>query len=318
MRGRAYRWWKVEAVMNRIRRLKSLLSGIALALATSFGAYAQEADDEPMPGPRRPLAQSPSADLLIREFYAWYPCVSPTFAIGFTKSQPEVARAIVASDRPDRDRYAAYVCLVSAKVPGYKELIKRGISDRSEEIRRSAVHQLPYAIPEEQLAGEYIRLLNDPWKSMRYYAAEGLARYPSKDALEPLLKLLADESVETRHIAVSTLLKWNDNDAKMRLRELAGKDDVTVAGAALSGLARDKDFVLDLVVLHSYLDHELQRLTGPPYSGTGIVVHLIDIVAKKGDARSLSILETATHHQHSSVRDAAVRAINELKNRMKD
>jgi HEAT repeats len=302
--------------MNRAQQLKILLIGFGLAFRTVSATHGQALDDDVHSiRPRVPLANTYAADLLIKKFYAAYPCMHPDLAVAMANGRPELARAIFDSDRPERDRYAAYVCLIAAKVRGYKDLIKRGLDDRAQEIRRCAVHQLPNAIPAEDLPGEYIRLLSDPWASMRYYGAEGLARYPSKDALELLLKLLADESVETRHLAVSTLLKWNNNDAKARLRELARNDNITVAGAAMSGLAQDPGYVLDLGILHSYLKQELDHLRGPPYSGTGIVLNLIGLAAKKGDATSLEVLEMASHHQHPSVRQSALRAIDEFKRR---
>jgi HEAT repeat protein len=290
----------------RVLYLKRWL-GVALALSAGFAAHGQVPDDEPAPVRRVPLAESPPANFLIQEFYAWYPCVTPSLAIGMAKGRPELARAIVASDRPARDRYAAYVCLIAGRVPGYRDLIKQGINDRAEEIRHCAIRSLPDAVPAKDLPAEYIRLLKHPSAKMHYYAAEGLARYPSKEALEPLLKLLADESVETRNRAISTLLQWGGQNAKTPLRELA---------AASRTAGHDASKSISQAALHSCLRRELESLLPPPYyNGVDIVVLLIDLVASQGDASSIDLLETASRDAHDSVRDAALRGIDELKKR---
>jgi len=101
------------------------------------------------------------------------------------------------------------------------------------------------------------------------------------------------------------------------LRELARSENVTVAGTAASGLARDLDESIALTVLHSYLQQELDRLKGPPYAGTGAVVYLIGLIAKRGDKSSVKVLDAAAEHKHPNVREAALKATAEIKAREK-
>jgi HEAT repeat protein len=256
-----------------------------------------------------------NADKLIEDFYAWYPCSAPTTAFNVARTNPWLPRAILASSRPERDRYAAYQLMVGAQARGFKETIKLALTDRSDRIRSTAIHHLPLVFSDEELVQQYVRLLDDPYSGVRYNCAEALAKYPSQQAREPLLKLLDDKSIEARFCALGTLLSWNDDQVKVRLRELARSENVTVAGTAVTGLARDADEPIDLAVLHSYVQQELERLTGPPFAGTGAVVYLIGLITEKGDESSAIVLEAAAAHKHSSVRQAALKAAAEIKAR---
>ena len=147
-----------------------------------------------------------NADKLIEEFYAWYPCCEPANAYKMAQQNPWLPRAILASSRPERDRYAAYQLLVGARARGFKESIQLALMDRSDLIRSTAIHHLPLAFSDEDLVKQYVRLLEDPYSGVRYNCAEALARYPSQQAREPLLKLLDDKSIETRYCALGTLI----------------------------------------------------------------------------------------------------------------
>jgi HEAT repeat protein len=252
------------------------------------------------------------ADILVEEFYKWYPCMVPETGYKMARDFPALAIAILNSSRPERDRYAAYMLFVGAQAPGYKGVIRHALSDPSEQIRRSAIHHLPLAMAKEELIQTYIHMLDDPTDFVRYYGAEGLARHPSKDAVESLLKLLADKSNETRHCAVFALLSWKDDEVRVRLRELADTDNIVIAGVVTFALAQYPDEQIKISVLNSYLLYELQSSKESSYS-PGIVINMIRLVAKRGDDTSLAALEVAEKHEHLHIKDAARRAMAEMK-----
>jgi hypothetical protein len=257
------------------------------------------------------------ADALITEFYKWHPCVHPKSALEMARAAPDELHAAFNGAREERDRFAVYRLIVDARLPGYERVIRAGISDRLERIRACAIHDLHLVLPQDQLITECIRLLDDPSPSMRYYAAEQLAERPSKQAIEPLLKRFGAESVEARHRAAATLVSWNGPDIKRRMRELSHSNNPIVAGVASSSLAHLPGEQVNLAALHSYLQEMLPKLTGPPYSGVDCAVYVIRVIDQHGDASSLRALRMATKHQHPSVQEAAVKAIENIKERGK-
>ncbi len=241
--------------------------------------------------------------------------VLPNPALGLARKNPKVVRRILESTRPEEERFAAYALYVESESPGFKSVILQGLKDRSERIRARAVHYLPKALSGKELVAEHVRLLGDPSHAVRYNAAEALGKNPSEDAIEPLLKLLADKSIEVRDRAAWTLLVWKLPSARKRVQELRDSPDPTVAGVANYALARFGEARIDLGAIHKYLRQELKALTGPPYSGTDHVVGILWVLRDRGDVNSLPVLQEATRHEHRSIREEAQKAVEEIKKR---
>jgi len=254
------------------------------------------------------------ADQIISKYYSGFDMV-PNPASDMARKNPEVVRGIFESTRPEKERLAAYDLYVQCESAGYQRLILSAVKDPSEPIRAAAVHHLRKALSGKELVAEYVRLLGDPSSRVRYNAAEALVDHRCEEAIQPLLKLLADESIETRHRAAWTLLVWKLPEARKRIEQSRHSRNPTVAGVANYGLARFGHQGIDLSSIHTYLEQQLGALTGPPYRGTDDVVGIIWVLGERGDVTSLPVLEEATQHAHSSVRGAAQNAIEQIKRR---
>jgi len=214
--------------------------------------------------------------------------------------------------REEGVRLKAYELLVRTETEPYKKVILAALSEPSERIRATAVHGLPKVLSEDRLVEQYLALLKDRSGWVRYNAAEALQRHPTKEAVGPLLDLLADESIETRHRAIGTLLFYKFPEIRPRLRALAQAADPTVAGAASCGLAYLQGEDVHMPNLHRYLQQELEKLTGPPYYGVDEVVHVIRVLGEKKSPTSIPVLREAARHPHRFVREEADKAIETI------
>ena len=256
------------------------------------------------------VAEEAVEQRVIEAFYRVYPCMEPAEAIKIAKSEPKTIVALFRSARPERDRYAAFHVYVRGRLPDFKSIIVAGLSDRSALISNLAAYELPNALPKQQLTERYIALLSDKSAMLRYVAAEMLERYPVKNAVGPLSKLLADPEIEVRHRAAHTLAALRAG--RPILRKQLASDDPTVAGVAATTLAGFRNEQIELSALHRYLRQQLPKMTGPPYNGVDAITYAIDQLRQRGDLSSLEVLELATQHEHQSVRDYATRAIKDI------
>ena len=78
-------------------------------------------------------------------------------------------------------------------------------------------------------------------------------------------------------------------------------------------LAKYYDQKIKSDVLDRYLEVELDRLVGPPYSGPGSVVVIIQILGQQGTKSSLRVLEKASTHSHGDVRREAEKASAQIR-----
>jgi len=206
-------------------------------------------------------------------------------------------------------RYKAFELLSRAKPEAFRAVVLEALGDANHLIRGAAVHQLDEIVPGDKLVGEYVALLSDPYPIVRYNAAECLQRHPSKQHIEDLLSLLADESIEVRGQAVAVLRRWEMPDVCMGLREQAKSPDWRVAGTASYALGSLWGEPVDVGAIERLLDQELNRLTGPPYGGVGLVQGIIKFLGERAQRSSLPVLQKAARHSHRDIRAAAAGAI---------
>lgn len=251
-----------------------------------------------------------AADNLVREYYAWAPCVTPTSAYRMARLNPQLPIAILNSARPERDRSAAFHCIVGAQIPGYKTIIVQALRDSSAQIRASAVHCLPEALEEEALVNQLVRMFDDPSHFVSHASANVLGRCQSKAALEPLLKLAENDSADIRSGAVTSLMKWKDEDVRMRLRGLSKSPNIAIAGIVAAGLAQDPNESANLDAIHMYLREELLR------PNTSVSTYLIYVLGRRGDKESAAVLEAAVKHDNQRVQESATKALAELGKRL--
>jgi hypothetical protein len=108
--------------------------------------------------------------------------------------------------------------------------------------------------------------------------------------------MLADESIEVRHVAAWNLVQWNDEKVMGKLRELSQTGDTTVAGVAACELADMAKEVVNLEAIHGYLRDELTKVGKPGYQGPGIVAEVIGLVGQHGDSTSIPLLRQAVRN----------------------
>ena len=159
----------------------------------------------------------------------------------------------------------------------------------------------------------YIEVLGDKSYVARYETAEQIAKHPSKKAVEPLLKLLADESIEVRDRAMSSLSHFKFPEMKTRLKELAKDKNPTVAGTASAWLLRYDERDVDLSLVNALLDAELYPRR---FYGGDNVRGLVKLLEKYGDASSLPVLRKAAESKHAHVAEPAKIAIEALEKRI--
>ncbi|MBC8230435.1 HEAT repeat domain-containing protein [bacterium] len=167
-------------------------------------------------------------------------------------------------------------------------------------------------IASKETTKRHAQLLKDSSPQVRYNAVEALAKYPSREVIEPLILLLADESIEVRTAATYTLWSWKYPEIPVRLGKLAQTSDITIAGTAVFSLAFHWGEEVDPEIIYQYLNQELRQLTGPPYYGTDVVINIIYLLGEIGTATSLKVLKEAKQHTHPAVREEAEKAIGKI------
>ncbi len=253
----------------------------------------------------------------IEEFYKWYPDVPPNAMLAKIRQNPKLVTGMLASGRPERDRFAAYYLLVESRAEGFRQRIVQGLSDGSAKIREMAVVRLPDACSGEELIDKYVARLKDKDDMVRYRAAEGLCEHPSQRALDPLFNCFSDDSIEVRGGASYALFKWDLPGIRKRLRVMLKSPDVVVGGSAALTLARWPDEPVPVAQIERYLDRVLKQSQAPAYHGSGYCVDMIRILGEQGRESSLHVLRHAAKHGHSYVRAEAERAIANIEGKGK-
>lgn len=248
-----------------------------------------------------------------------------------TDNQASSGRDLSAPD--EEARRSAVTALAKRPLPETRELLLEAMGDRSWRVRKEAVEIFLAASGAEDYAEELFGLLRSPDNAgLRNSSVEVLVRL-GKKAIPVLESHAGDEDCDVRKFVIDILGGIGDVSSLPLFIRALDDDDPNVRAAAAENLGRIGDSRAlqpllealsrpDLALRHTVLDALAQ--IGGPVPAAAVTPYLGDSLLKKaayrclgaaGDTDAAPLLVKGLEEPGAGVREAAVKAVMELRER---